>query len=274
MLFVLYLIKRGENMDNFLYEYISGSEFYIKNISRVFHKIYKNYRIINPHKQNTYRLLYLSEGSVKMMFEDSELRGKKGDIILLPPGDAYQNILCGDGQWEHYVIAFDCNLPLDHATVLHTFSDDTYIISPLKLAYDLYQTNDYGCHLKIKSILYDIFYKITAERKKQYIETSFVKKAMVYMDRKFNKPITVKDVTEYVGYSESYFITKFTEQTGISPKQYLQETRMKRAKEVLETGLYSVSEISDMCGYKNIYHFSNAFKKTTGLSPSQYMKNK
>ncbi len=261
-------------MENFLYEYILGSEFNIKSISRVFHKIYKNHRIIKPRKHDTYRLLYLADGSVKMMFEDSEIKGKKGDIILLPPCDEYQNMLYGDGQWEHYVIIFDCNLPLDHATILHSFPDDTDIIRSLKLAYDLYQTNDYGFHLKIKSILYDIFLKITTKRKNQYIETSFIKKAMVYIDRNFSKPITVKDVAECVGYSESYFITKFTEQTGISPNQYLQETRMKTAKELLETGLYSVSEISEMCGYKNIYYFSNAFKKTTGVSPSQYIKNK
>ena len=47
---------------------------------------------------------------------------------------------------------------------------------------------------------------------------------------------------------------------------------MEKAKELLITGHYTVSEIAYECGFENVYYFSNVFKKIVGVSPTAYRK--
>ena len=54
--------------------------------------------------------------------------------------------------------------------------------------------------------------------------------------------------------------------------QYLTSVRIRRARELLETTDYTVSEIGALVGYDNPLYFSRIFKKQTGVSPAGYRK--
>ena len=56
---------------------------------------------------------------------------------------------------------------------------------------------------------------------------------------------------------------------GCSPKRYLTDLRMKRAKELLRVD-HTVTETARMVGFRDIYHFSVCFKKEFGISPLEY----
>jgi len=59
---------------------------------------------------------------------------------------------------------------------------------------------------------------------------------------------------------------------GYSPHAYLIKVRLERAKELLITTSFNVSEISFAVGYENPLYFSRMFKKYTGVSPANYKK--
>ena len=73
--------------------------------------------------------------------------------------------------------------------------------------------------------------------------------------------------------SEQYFRKLFKKEFGMSPKKYIIENRIKRAQALILTNHYTISEISELCGYADYNHFSTEFKKATGVSPSQYYYN-
>ena len=52
-----------------------------------------------------------------------------------------------------------------------------------------------------------------------------------------------------------------------------QKMRIEKAKELLKTGYFSVSEVSQKSGFDNVKYFSTLFNKVVGLRPSEYMKN-
>jgi AraC-like DNA-binding protein len=52
--------------------------------------------------------------------------------------------------------------------------------------------------------------------------------------------------------------------------QYVARLKTDRAKELLSTGLYTVTEIALLCGFKNVYYFSRVFKNAVGISPGKY----
>ena len=55
-------------------------------------------------------------------------------------------------------------------------------------------------------------------------------------------------------------------------KQDIIQSRIKRAKYLLRNENNTIKEISDICGYNNEEHFLRQFKKTTGVTPSDYRK--
>ena len=68
----------------------------------------------------------------------------------------------------------------------------------------------------------------------------------------------------------SYLSSIFKDFHKISPKEYLLEVRMKRAKELLETTDQPIKIIAYSVGYLDPLHFSKAFRQYYDCSPSQY----
>lgn len=67
-----------------------------------------------------------------------------------------------------------------------------------------------------------------------------------------------------------YFRKLFTEVMGISPIAYINDIKIKKAKEMLKSDYGSITDIAHSLGYLDIYDFSRAFKKHTGIPPSKY----
>ena len=59
----------------------------------------------------------------------------------------------------------------------------------------------------------------------------------------------------------------------MSPRQYVTKMKIDYAKELLMINRYNISEIAELCGFENVYYFSNVFKKQVGISPIAYIKN-
>ena len=74
-----------------------------------------------------------------------------------------------------------------------------------------------------------------------------------------------------VGYS--YFRKMFKRYTGISPKQYLLQLKIMRAKELLVNSDMAIKEIAYYLGFQSIYYFSRIFKEKTGMNPSELRKH-
>lgn len=71
----------------------------------------------------------------------------------------------------------------------------------------------------------------------------------------------------------------FKKEVGVTPHEYLTRARMKRAKDVLLSGVtnrysdFSVTQIAEACGFAEPLYFSRVFKKYYGVSPSNYLKD-
>gem|GEM_PF-1891840 len=101
-----------------------------------------------------------------------------------------------------------------------------------------------------------------------------VKGAIDYIRQNFQNNITLQDVGEYLSISPNYLSHMFKEEVGQNYSDYLNEVRMKRAEELLLFENLKFYEIANRCGFSDSGYFTKAFKKFTGLTPSQYRRQK
>ncbi|NLK28203.1 MAG: response regulator [Clostridiales bacterium] len=109
------------------------------------------------------------------------------------------------------------------------------------------------------------------EEKKQ-ADTRPIRIAKQYIKENYMKPISLEEVSDYVGFNASYFSTVFKKETGINFLEYLSEVRMNQAKELLKSTKLNVSEICEKVGYNDVKHFTKYFKKIVGIKPNEYRK--
>ncbi|MGP4040086.1 helix-turn-helix domain-containing protein [Gracilibacillus sp. D59] len=93
-----------------------------------------------------------------------------------------------------------------------------------------------------------------------------------YIEAYYQKNITLEEVAEAVGLSSYYLSKLFKEHFQITFVEYLTQTRLIKAKDLLLDDRKSLKEIALTIGYKDPNYFSRVFKKETGLSPSEYRK--
>ena len=84
----------------------------------------------------------------------------------------------------------------------------------------------------------------------------------------------MEDTASFVCLSEKYMCALFKQTYGIPPKQYLQDMRMKKAMSLLVNTDLKIAEVALSVGYDCQLAFSGAFRKYTGISPSEYRENK
>ncbi|MGN1191503.1 MAG: response regulator [Dorea sp.] len=89
-------------------------------------------------------------------------------------------------------------------------------------------------------------------------------------DTYMSEEISLNTVAASVGMSPSYFSSIFSREAGMTFVEYLTETRMEKAKELLMCSSMKTSEIGYEVGYKDPHYFSYIFKKTQGCSPKEY----
>ena len=84
--------------------------------------------------------------------------------------------------------------------------------------------------------------------------------------------LTVSSLAKRCNVSETYFRKLFFENFQITPLEYINNLRTEYAIELLESGYYNVTEVSEKCGFGNAYYFSTFIKKRTGHSPKKFIK--
>jgi transcriptional regulator GlxA family with amidase domain len=92
--------------------------------------------------------------------------------------------------------------------------------------------------------------------------------AVVHMQRHLAEPIVIGDLAASVNLSPSRFRELFARQVGLSPAQYLQRLRLRRARLLIERTFLTVKEVMALVGYNDPSHFSRDFRRLHGVSPS------
>ena len=89
-----------------------------------------------------------------------------------------------------------------------------------------------------------------------------------------NSEFTIDEFAQELSMGRTVFYQKLKAIIGLSPVDFIREMRVKRAKQLIDSGEYNISTVAYMAGFNDPKYFSKCFKKQFGVSPSEYNKEK
>lgn len=252
------------------------SDHIIVNCTGRIHK--KDDPLTNNTSRPDFFLLYMTEGHLTVYFDKETFTLKPGMVLVYYPNTPYHQHFDGKGTISYYWIHF-------------TGSHATELMERFQL------TNKKILNIGVHSQIINLFQKVATEimcREPDFvfatatylqqilvtikrfenptasISAKKLKKSLEMLHNNYNKILSVHELAELEGLSDSRYRVLFRNVTGISPKQYLTDIRIRHACELLCQTTLKVSQIAPMVGYDDLLYFDRIFKKATNMTPTQY----
>lgn len=162
-----------------------------------------------------------------------------------------------------------CGLSVEQPvfTPLHISSEMDHIMSQLLEN----NTRELFCIGKIYE-LFDCILTYSATKAPTTIDArlAYIKKIIDYIAIKYSEPVHMNDIAHACGLERSYMTRLFKDATGQTPYEYLSLYRIKKACHLLQHDNASIQNVAYAVGYSDSFTFSKAFKRSVGVSPSEY----
>ena len=161
-------------------------------------------------------------------------------------------------------------------TPVYPYYED--VVAPIDACDEICKTMPQGYQLYIKSKLYECFFVLDNRcrnltkplKSKKTLDK--MKVVLKYVENNYADKISIADIADVAGFSESHFMRYFKETMGTSFVDYLKDYRLTMAARLLQSSDSSVLSISGEVGFESLSYFNRAFKKHYGMTPLQYRK--
>jgi AraC family transcriptional regulator of arabinose operon len=238
-------------------------------------------------------LWYVCSGRGQMQLRDRTITLRTGTCIWMRPGGRY--VATQDLQHRLVVNAIHFNLldqsaqpcDLDRLGVPEIFhvSDASYFDTATNHLIDLVSSRkdtDRDEHLSdlepilLRAILMDL---LRQPKQKQLTGTALhhqenILQAASLIRENLSAKRSITELARTCHYSEAHFSRTFKIMMGVSPQQYRIQQRVREAGKLLLESSYSLGQIADLLGYRDVYFFSRQFKQKMGVSPKRYRDTK
>jgi AraC-like DNA-binding protein/mannose-6-phosphate isomerase-like protein (cupin superfamily) len=247
---------------------------------------------IPPHSHAGYEIIYLTEGSSQWWVGDSVYELTPGDVFVTWPGELHGLV--------NYVITPSAYywIQLEIAGGLSLPGMSTQDVRSLVRDLDVMKYRRFAASSKIGECFHQILEEHKLRRRysallarsnlhallihlirdhtthsrravlSQAPRSSVVRKAMSLIEQRLNEPLSALQIPRNM--SDSSFHQLFRSEVGWTPVEYRARCRVQRAKAMLRESRLTIIEVALELGFASGQYFATAFKKATGVTPSQY----
>lgn len=249
-------------------------------------------------------------GEADFIVQDSKFHLVKGDVIIIPPLCNHTIVSTTETPLLQYILHFDFYYRKSRASFPETMSFEEFqrhhtlpkeenVMNNIPLVVHLnrqelleFQTgflhllNEYKdksqhYRLSMKALCINLLVVCLRNQNKTYLSVNTntskahinVQRAIEFINRNYDNPLLDNDtVAAAIGISSKYLSQIFHAESGISVHKYLTQVRIEAAQKLAVLGTMNVTEIAYAVGYPSIHTFSKIFKKTTGVTPSEFLQ--
>lgn len=233
------------------------------------------------HTHHFTELLFVVSGEGSFSFNQEQSPLRRGDLVIIPPYTEHTERSSQNHPLEYYVLGIDgisflSQKDRECAQVFCNFEHDPSIHELFRqMLYEI-RTAQYGSQTICQHLLEILILKII--RSQQLIPVSINSIRMTkecaqikeYLDSNYAEHITLDTLTGLTHMNKYYMVHSFTKYAGLSPIQYLYQTRLKRAQHLLKNTNYSISDIASSTGFSSQSYFTQIFRKNFNMTPVKY----
>lgn len=234
----------------------------------------------SPKKEHSF-LLFTGCDGLYTFPDGSTCSAVRGDVVYIPVGACYK-VTFFNKQEQLSTILINFQLSVDEApfalsdtvTVMGKDSKKTFQKLFYRTAIEFASAK--ASVIGLKSGLYQIFHYLQkGEVSDLMLQSDFAKiaKGIAYLENDGEQLLSIEQIAELCDVSANTFRRQFTAYAGMPPVEFRLNQKIHRAKQLLESESFTVSEISDALNFSDVSYFSRIFKKKTGLSPLEYLNN-
>lgn len=230
-------------------------------------------------------LFYVVDGKGEFNIQGQRFPVKPNDFVIINPQVEHTELSSPDEPLEYIVLGIN-GLSFSNLTPVaeggHPFSffnlrDEQkdilrYLNAMVQEATSQSMSYELVCHnlleiLLIKILRHQHFDLEVGKQSKATKDISFIKH---YLETYYHESIQLEDLASMTHLSRFYISHSFKKEIGMSPMEYLIDIRIKESKILLRTTNYSISQVADIVGFTTPTYFSKQFRKSTGISPTDY----
>lgn len=230
-------------------------------------------------------LFYVVDGKGEFNIQGQRFPVKPNDFVIINPQVEHTELSSPDEPLEYIVLGIN-GLSFSNLTPVseggHPFSffnlrDEQkdilrYLNAMVQEATSQSMSYELVCHnlleiLLIKILRHQHFDLEVGKQSKATKDISFIKH---YLETYYHESIQLEDLASITHLSRFYISHSFKKEIGMSPMEYLIDIRIKESKILLRTTNYSISQVADIVGFTTPTYFSKQFRKSTGISPTDY----
>lgn len=191
---------------------------------------------------------------------------KKNNLFFFNQRDDYKVKV---HEWgESFAIHFTTYEEIETDSFCIPISNPSNIVTILQKAETADNT---GNDLALFSLLYLLCSEVARIKSKTYSQKdSRISAAKTYIDEHFKEDSCIETAIANSNLSSRRFRDLFKSNYDTTPHRYISFRKIEYAKNLLSLGALSVTQVAEMCGFSNVYYFSKAFKRETGVLPSKW----
>lgn len=230
---------------------------------------FSSFKPFLPHNE---LILHLS-GRSSILFDNRVYECEKGTLRYLPKGKHKNYDVHRREIGDCIDIFFESDLPFSDKAFSLNFQNNVAFEALFKKASSLWLSKGEGYYHKCLSIVYEILFELEKHQYAPESKLKLIDPAIDFINENFLKEkISIERLAEISGISQSYLKKLFVKRFGVTPLKYVIQLKTNYACDLLKTGVYSVSQVAEICGYSNLYFFSRQFKEYSGISPMEIKK--
>ena len=233
-------------------------------------------------------VVFCISGSAEYDFDGKKLILSPGELIYLPASSAYTIKTLGDEQFFHITANFEVKKTdslsytvfseIARGRMRFTSSKENtaYFKDLTERLVLVWQNKKYGYRVLARSLIYEILFTYFSDAANFIRSTDDygrILPAKTFLDEQYMTNTPVKELASLCNLSETHFRRLFVKLFGISPTDYRLNKRILKAKDLLLSGDFSVSDTSFAVGFDDANYFSRIFKKHTGITPGALLKS-
>ncbi len=231
-----------------------------------------------------FQLIYILKGNGILENELGQFELEAGSVVLIRPNEYHRYRPLLETGWVEYFLGFNGHL------VKHFYEQATFLMQESVLRYGI-QDQILECFHRIfagveserpgfqqiaagqliELLGYLVAYQKRGEFSGKPIE-KIIQRALLHMRENVEANIDLQDLAAQYHVTYANFRKMFKKYTGMSPRQYHLELKMRRAKELVLTSDKSIMQISEELQFESIHYFSRYFRKKLGYSPTELRK--